>query len=346
MTPQQSHDILQKQLSGALAPLEPLLSDPQVTDIYIDSSDDIYVKLRCGRMERKRKITLPSPQHLDSLASLLARRAGTELTLESPFLDTVYQGQRYNVAVAPVYTAGTCVTIRKSPQKPLTAALLMRAQTFDLAGLHILKSAVEAGKRILVAGETGSGKTTLLSALCQFIPRRSGRVITVEDSAELDFDHPFRVPLLTRSGLEARAQSFDQVLINALRMDPDWLVIGEIRGPEALTLLYSFICHPGLATIHARGANEAITRLKTLVCSHSSLTHRLAEENVRQAIDLVVFIKKHPDQLRRVTEIVEINATSPQLFSSLYSNDQKTARFKALDNPSFEAPASRCGVTP
>ena len=346
MNTQTNHDILQKQLKGALEPINPLLQDPAISDIYIDGSTDIYVKLRNGRMERKRKITLPSPQHLHSLASLLARRSNAELNLDSPFLDTVYDGQRFNIAIAPIYTPGTCITIRKSPQKPLSAAHLMRAQTFDLPGLHLLKSAIRAKKRILVAGETGSGKTTLLSALCQFIPRQSGRVITIEDTAELNFDHPFRVPLLSRTTPNHRAQSFTQILINALRMDPDWLIIGEIRGPEALTLIYSFICHPGLATIHARGTTEALTRLKTLICAHSNLPNPLATENVHQAIDLIIHIQNHPDNHRRITQITEIPPNPNQPPIPLYTYDPKTTTFKTLNNPSFETHPNPTEVTP
>jgi pilus assembly protein CpaF len=299
---------LDKQLDIALSIIAPLLKDPAITDIYIDGADKIYVKHRDGRVEIRQDLCFESPQHLQNLADLLARARHRELTAEHPFLDTVLSRQRLNVVTAPVYPPGTCLTIRKKPQNRFTAEDLLRLGTLTPDCLSLLKQAVGSGRRILVAGETGSGKTTLLNVLCSFIDEQRGRVITIEDTRELFFDHPFLVPLLVSPHTaDDRERRFSEVLINALRMDPAWTILGEIRGSEALTLLDAFICHPGMATLHARGSLEALTRLKTILCTRSALHPQLAEDHIFQALDLIAYIHKTPQGPRKLIHLIELS---------------------------------------
>lgn len=303
---------LEKQLDISLAAIAPLLKDPAITDIYIDGAHRIYVKYLDGRVESRPEPAFESPLHLENLAELLARAQGVELGDERPFLDTMLEQQRINVVTRPAYPPGTCLTIRKKPQNRFRAGDLLRTGTLTPGSLSLLKQAVKKGSRILVAGETGSGKTTLLDVLCGFIEAHRGRVITIEDTRELFFDHPFRVPLLAVvDPAKERDACFKTLLINALRMDPAWIVLGEVRGSEAATMLDAFICHPGMATIHARGCRQAVTRLKSLLCTGSRIPSELAEESIFEAVDLVVFIEKTPEGPRRVSRIVELRAVSP-----------------------------------
>jgi pilus assembly protein CpaF len=328
---------LQKQLAISLSTIAGLLQDNGVSDIYIDGADKIYVKYRDGRLEYKRKLNFESEQHLETLAELLARANHIELRQDQPFLDTVFDRQRINVVVNPVYPPGTCITIRKLPRKQLKGEDLVRLGSISADGLFILQMAVKLGKRILIVGETGSGKTTLLNILCRFIDKSFGRVITIEDTRELFFDHPFLVPLVVPADHDGdRGSRFQRILINSLRMDPAWTILGEIRGAEAVTLLDSFICHPGMATLHARGALEAITRLKTILCCHSRINTDLAEGNIFQAVDLVVFVKRHLDNCRRVVHMAELFFESGEKkIRNLFGYNSNDGQFVRLNRPGF-----------
>ncbi len=350
------NQLLNRQIEVALEVIKPLLQDDTITDIYIDDFDNIrFKRYDCNLYSSD--FRFESRDHLKTAADLLFRQRGLELSAGNPFLDTVTSGgQRVNIVVSPIYDKPVCITIRKFPEKTFRGEDLIRFQTIDQQGLDLLKILVQLGKRILIAGETGSGKTTLLNVCCSFIDESIGRVITIEDARELQIPHPYLISLQTsyldREFLseDHRNRMFNDILINSLRMDPSWTILGEIRGREALTLVESFISHPGMATIHAKSCRAALIKLKMKIGESHNIPTDIIDQMIVSAVDVVIFMKQLTDRTKKVMNISEVAADSesgsPYRLNPLYEFDTQdnTGAFKITGRPSFMAEITKNGL--
>ena len=286
-----------------LGPLEPLLADPQVTDVLINGPGLVWVE-RAGSLE-------PSDVRLDraSLDLLIERMVaplGRRVDPTSPVVDgRLPDGSRVHVVVPPVAVDGPCVTIRRFVTKGVDLVDIAGPQVADL-----LRWAVRARSNIVVVGGTGSGKTTLLNALAASIPSGE-RVVTVEDAAELrlPFDHVVRLESRPASVEGPAAIDSRDLVRSALRMRPDRLIVGEVRDGAALDMVQAMNTgHDGsLSTLHANGCNDALHRLETLVLlAGVGLPHLAVRDHLRAAVDLIVHIARDAAGRRRVTEVAEV----------------------------------------
>ena len=292
-----------------LGPLEPLLADPTISDILVNSHKDVYIERR-GKLERT-NITFRDSDHLMRVIERIVSVIGRRIDESSPMVDARLQdGSRVNAIIPPLALRGPSVSIRRFGSKPLRMVDLIEkgAITRDIADL--LSKCVKARLNILISGGTGSGKTTLLNSLSAFIPEDE-RIITIEDSAELQLQQPHIVALETRPpNIEGRGEITQRDLVrNALRMRPDRIVIGEVRSSEAIDMLQAMNTgHDGsLATIHANTPRDALARLETMIqMSGMKLSDRTMRQQISSAINLVIQAARLSDGTRRVTSISEI----------------------------------------
>jgi pilus assembly protein CpaF len=295
--------------SVGLGPLEVLLADPAVEEVMVNGPGCVYVERR-GRLEAT-EVAFESEEELRNTIERILAPLGRRVDELSPMVDArLADGSRVNVVIPPLAIDGPSLSIRRfgadrpGPDELVALGTLTPAQRARLA------SAVEARRSVLVSGGTGSGKTTLLNALSGFVGAAE-RVVTIEDAAELRLRQPHVVRLESRpAGVEGRGEvTIRDLLRNALRMRPDRIVIGEVRGVEALDLLTALNTgHEGaLSTIHANSADDALRRLETLVLMAGvGLPHASVTDQVRRGIDLVVHLERQADGSRRVTEIADV----------------------------------------
>jgi pilus assembly protein CpaF len=292
-----------------LGPLEELLADPRVEEVMVNGPDEVYVERR-GRIERT-QVRFASEQALRDTIERILTPLGRRVDELSPMADArLEDGSRVNVVIPPLAVDGPTVSIRRfSAQRPdpdeLVALGTLSAELRDL-----LAAAVRARRSILISGGTGSGKTTLLNALSSFIAPEE-RVVTIEDAAELRLQQPHIVRLESRpASVEGRGEvTIRDLLRNALRMRPDRIVIGEVRGPEALDLLTALNTgHDGaLSTVHANSSHDALRRLETLALMAAvGLPHEAIREQLGRGIELVVHLERGGDGSRRVLEAGEV----------------------------------------
>src|SRR6185312_14891267 len=299
---------VQHELFG-LGPLEPLLADPTISDILVNSHGTIYIERR-GKLERT-NVTFKDDEHLMRVIERIVSSIGRRIDESSPMVDARLQdGSRVNAIIPPLAIDGPVVSIRRFGADPLKMAMLVenKALTKDIADM--LQMVVHARLNILISGGTGAGKTTLLNALSAFIPENE-RIVTIEDSAELQLQQPHTVRLETRPpNIEGRGEVTQRDLVkNALRMRPDRIVIGEVRGGEAIDMLQAMNTgHDGsLTTIHANTTRDALARLETMVLmSGVELPLRAIREQIASAIDLIVQLGRRTDGTRVVTHITEV----------------------------------------
>ncbi|MCZ6878781.1 MAG: CpaF family protein, partial [Acidobacteria bacterium] len=250
-----------------LGPLEPLLADPAVSDILVNGSQNVYVE-RHGLLERT-DVTFDDDAHLMRIIDRIVSRIGRRVDESSPMADArLMDGSRVNVIIPPLSLDGPIVSIRRFGTDPLTADNLVENDSLTSEMLELLHGAVEGKLNILISGGTGSGKTTLLNVLSAFIPERE-RITTIEDAAELQLKQAHVVRLETRPpNIEGKGAILQrQLVMNALRMRPDRIIVGEVRGEEALDMLQAMNTgHEGsLTTIHANTPRDALSRLETMV---------------------------------------------------------------------------------
>jgi pilus assembly protein CpaF len=294
--------------SVGLGPLEVLLADPAVEEVMVNGADRVYVERR-GRIEPT-GVAFADEEELRNAIERILAPLGRRVDELSPMVDArLADGSRVNVVIPPLAIDGPALSIRRFGANRPGPEDLVASGTLGAAELERLTQAVAARRSILVSGGTGSGKTTLLNALSSFIGPAE-RVVTIEDAAELRLQQPHVVRLESRPpGVEGRGEvSIRDLLRNALRMRPDRIVIGEVRGPEALDLLTALNTgHAGaLSTIHANSAAEALERLQTLVLMAGvGLPHEVVVEQVRRGVDLVVHLERRGDGGRVVGEIAE-----------------------------------------
>ncbi len=299
-----------------LGVLEPLLADDSISEIMINGHETVYVE-RFGRVER-----IPSGftseaqllQTIDRIVSAVNRRVDEA----SPMVDArlpadarMPRGARVNVVLPPLALDGAAVTIRLFPKAYGLAELLQRG-TLDRESAELLSTCVRARLNVIVSGGTASGKTTLLNALSQFVPNRE-RIVSVEDAAELSLNQEHVIRLETRpANVDGRgAVSIRDLVRNALRMRPDRIIVGEVRGGEALDMLQAMNTgHEGsLTTVHANNVYDALSRIETLATmSDVEVPFAAIRDQVNSAIDIVVQLNRHADGTRRVVEIAYLTS--------------------------------------
>ena len=288
--------------------LQELVDDPDITEIMVNGKDHIFIEKK-GRLSRWDK-AFDSAEQLEDLIQQIVSRVNRTVNLSSPIADArLEDGSRVHVVLAPVAVDGPVLTIRKFPE-PVTMDKLIRLGSISREAAVFLRTAVRAGYKIFVSGGTGSGKTTFLNALSEFIPEDE-RVITIEDSAELQIRH---VPNLVR--LETRVENRDgsreismRDLIRAsLRMRPDRILVGEVRGAEALEMLQAMNTgHDGsVSTGHGNSPRDMVTRLETMVLMAADLPLAAVRNQIASALELMVHLGRMRDKSRKVLEIAEV----------------------------------------
>ena len=292
-----------------LGPLEPLLADPSVCDILVNSPQNIYVE-RHGKLERS-EVTFKDNEHLMRVIERIVSSVGRRIDESSPMVDArLKDGSRVNAIIPPLSLDGPVMSIRRFGADPLRIDKLIEygALTRDIADMF--QMCVHARLNVLISGGTGSGKTTLLNALSAYIPEEQ-RIVTIEDSAELQLQQPHVVRLETRPpNIEGKGEVTQRDLVrNALRMRPDRIVIGEVRGGEAIDMLQAMNTgHDGsLTTIHANTPRDALTRIETMIqMTGMHLSEKAMRSQIASAIDLVIQGARLSDGTRRITSISEI----------------------------------------
>ncbi|MGB2247733.1 MAG: CpaF family protein [Alcanivorax sediminis] len=292
-----------------LGPLEPLLKDPTVSDILVNTYNDCYVE-RHGMLERT-NIRFQSNDHLMRIIQKIAGAVGRRVDESSPMVDArLADGSRVNAIIPPLAVDGPLLSIRKFAVDPLTVADLINFRSITQPVADFLKAAVLARTNILISGGTGSGKTTLLNVVSGFIPHNE-RILTIEDSAELQLQQPHVGRLETRPpNIEGKGAVMARDLVrNALRMRPDRIVVGEVRGEEALDMLQAMNTgHDGsLSTIHANSARDAISRLEHMIgMAGVSISPNVIRQQIAAALDLIVQTERMSDGRRAVISVQEI----------------------------------------
>jgi pilus assembly protein CpaF len=292
-----------------LGPLEPLLADPEISDILVNNSSKVYVE-RFGKLV-KTDICFRDDNHLMRIIERIVSKVGRRIDESSPYVDArLPDGSRVNAIIPPLALDGPVLSIRRFGLEPLRIDDLLRLGALDERMRKILEGAVKTRLNILISGGTGTGKTTLLNVLSEYIPYDE-RVVTIEDSAELHMKQEHVVRLETRPpNIEGRGEVTQRDLVrNALRMRPDRIVIGEVRGGEALDMLQAMNTgHDGsLSTIHANTTRDAMARLETMVLmAGMDLPERAIREQVASAINIVVQLVRFSDGTRKVVKLSEI----------------------------------------
>ena len=301
-----------------LGPLESLLQDPTVNDILVNTYQAVYVERR-GILE-KTTIVFQDDQHLMHVIDKIVSAVGRRVDESSPMVDArLKDGSRVNAIIPPLAVDGPILSIRKFGAKPLVAEDLLRYKALTEPMLDMLKGAVQARLNIIVSGGTGAGKTTLMNVLSGFIDERE-RIITIEDSAELQIKHAHVVRLETRPpNVEGKgAVKQRELVINALRMRPDRIILGEVRGEECLDMLQAMNTgHDGsLTTIHSNTPRDALARMETMAMMGSvSLPEKAIKAQIASAIHVIVQIARMSDGSRRITHISELTGAFSDVIS-------------------------------
>jgi pilus assembly protein CpaF len=301
-----------------LGPLEPLLQDPGVNDILVNTHKTIYVERR-GVLEKTR-VVFKDNTHLMHIIDKIVSAVGRRVDESSPMVDArLLDGSRVNIIIPPLAIDGPSISIRRFPSSPLTADDLVRFHALTPAMLELLKGAVRARLNIVVAGGTGAGKTTLLNVLSGFINERE-RIVTIEDSAELQLkqDHVVRLECRPPNVEGKGAIRQRELVMNALRMRPDRVVLGEIRGEEALDMLQAMNTgHDGsITTLHANTPRDAISRLETMcMMGNVVLPEKAIRNQIASAVHILIQAHRLSDGSRRITHISEITGTSGDVVS-------------------------------
>ncbi|NOU99019.1 CpaF family protein [Paenibacillus planticolens] len=289
--------------------LQPLIDDPSVTEIMVNGHEDIFFE-RKGAVERYPH-PLESAEKLEDLIQTIVSKVNRIVNQSTPIVDARLQdGSRVNIVLPPASLSGPTLTIRKFPEKPLLMDDLIRMGSISVKAAEMLQVLVESGYNIFIGGGTGSGKTTFLNALSAWIPAHE-RIITIEDSAELQIRTlPNLVRMETRNAnTEGRGEITIRDLIRAsLRMRPNRIIVGEVRGVEALDMLAAMNTgHDGsLSTGHGNSSVDMLSRLETMVLSGAPLPIEVIRKQIASALDVMIHISRIRDRSRKVTEIHEV----------------------------------------
>jgi len=292
-----------------LGPLEPLLQDPTVNDVLVNGCSDIRVE-RAGRLE-KTVARFKDDAHLMRIIDKIVSRIGRRIDETTPMVDArLADGSRVNVIIPPLALDGPMMSIRRFAADPFTSADLVEFGTLTDSLVELLRAIVGSRLNVLISGGTGAGKTTLLNVVSGFVPEHE-RVVTIEDAAELQLKQGHVVRLETRpANLEGTGRvTARDLVINALRMRPDRIIVGEVRGPEALDMLQAMNTgHDGsLTTVHANSPRDALSRVETMVAmSNLGIPQRAAREQIASAIDVVIQVSRLSDGRRRLLSLQEV----------------------------------------
>ncbi|MDB5682988.1 MAG: flagellar protein FlaI [Sphingomonas bacterium] len=300
--------VLVDELLG-LGPLEELLNDPAITDIMVNGPDQTYIE-RKGKLEIA-NISFRDEEHLFQIAQRIVSKVGRRVDQTTPLADArLADGSRVNVIVPPLSLRGTAISIRKFSAKPITLDMMAKGGSMSEKMATALKIAGASRFNIVISGGTGSGKTTMLNALSKMIDPGE-RVLTIEDAAELRLQQPHWLPLETRpANLEGNgAISIRDLVVNALRMRPDRIILGEIRGAECFDMLAAMNTgHDGsMCTLHSNSPREALARMENMVMmSDIKVPKEAISRQIADSVDLIVQVKRLRDGSRRVTNITEV----------------------------------------
>ena len=293
-----------------LGPLQPLLEDESVTEIMVNGAKNIYIE-RKGKIHRV-PVTFESNDHVMRIIDRIVAPLGRRIDESSPYVDArLADGSRVNAVIPPISLVGPTLTIRKFAKVPITLEQLVQYGTVSAEALQFAKACVEARLNIVISGGTGSGKTTLLNILSSFIPGDE-RILTIENAAELQLRQEHVVTLESRpANIEGRGEiTIRQLVINALRMRPDRIIVGEIRDDAALDMLQAMNTgHDGsMTTLHSNSPRDTLSRLETMtMMAGMELPVRAIREQVSSAIDLVVHQERMRDGSRKIVNITEVS---------------------------------------
>ncbi|MFS2022148.1 CpaF family protein [Massilia sp. CT11-137] len=308
---------IQHEMLG-FGPLEPLLNDPTISDILVNTYDKVYVERR-GRLELT-DVSFHDNAHLMKIIEKIVSRVGRRVDESSPMVDArLPDGSRVNAIIPPLAVDGPLVSIRRFGATPLTVQNLLDYKSVTPPMIKVLESLGLAKVNILISGGTGSGKTTMLNLISGFIPGNE-RIVTIEDAAELQLRQPHVVRLETRPpNIEGKGEVTQRALVrNSLRMRPDRIILGEVRGPEALDMLQAMNTgHEGsLATIHANTPRDALARLENMVgMAGVSLTPRAIRQQIASAITVILQASRLADGTRKVVSMQEITGMEGDIIS-------------------------------
>ena len=292
-----------------LGPLEPLLKDPNISDILVNRFDRVYIE-RAGKLELT-GLSFKDNSHLMQIIERIVSRVGRRVDESSPMVDArLLDGSRVNAIIPPLAIDGPCLSIRRFGREPVTARQMLENHSLTESMLELLSAMVKGRLNILVSGGTGAGKTTLLNVLSGYIPN-SDRIVTIEDAAELQLKQEHVIRLETRPpNIEGKgAVRQRQLVINSLRMRPDRIVVGEVRGEEAFDMLQAMNTgHEGsLTTIHANSPRDALSRVENMVSmANLNIPERAVRQQIASAIHAVIQIARLSDGTRKVITISEI----------------------------------------
>jgi pilus assembly protein CpaF len=301
-----------------LGPLEPLLRDLTISDIMVNDKDHVFIE-RAGRISRV-NTTFRDDRHLLQIIDRIVSRVGRRVDESSPMVDArLPDGSRVNAIIPPLALDGPALSIRRFGTGPIAPSQLVELKSISAEMMEVLAAAVKARISILISGGTGSGKTTLLNILSQFIPKHE-RIVTIEDAAELQLAMENIVRMETRPpNIEGQgAVRQRQLLVNSLRMRPDRIIIGEVRGEEAFDMLQAMNTgHEGsMATIHANTPRDALSRLESMVAMcNLNLPEKTVRQQIASAVAIVVQATRMSDGSRRVTNISEITGMEENVIS-------------------------------
>lgn len=292
-----------------LGPLEPLMKDPQVSDILVNTWKQVYIE-RYGKLEPT-EIRFQDDRHLLQVIDRIVSAVGRRIDDSSPMVDArLPDGSRVNAIIRPLALDGPHLSIRKFKRDALSGEDLLRTESLTEPMLELLRGIIRARLNVLISGGTGAGKTTLLNILSSFIPVEE-RIVTIEDSAELQLRQPHVVRLETRppniEGSGAVPQRM--LLVNALRMRPDRIIVGEVRGAEAVDMLQAMNTgHDGsLTTLHSNSPRDALARLETMISmANLSLQEKAMRQQIASAINVVIQVSRLGDGSRKVMQVSEI----------------------------------------
>ncbi len=292
-----------------LGPLEPLLKDPTISDILVNRFDRVYVE-RSGKLEIT-GLSFKDNQHLMQIIDRIVSRIGRRVDESTPMVDARLQdGSRVNAIIPPLALDGACLSIRRFGRDPLTARNMIENQTLTEPMLELLSAVVKGRLNVIISGGTGAGKTTVLNVLSGYIPN-SERIVTIEDAAELQLKQEHVVRLETRPpNIEGKGSvRMRQLVINSLRMRPDRIVVGEVRGEEAFDMLQAMNTgHEGsLTTVHANSPRDALARIENMVSmANLNIPERAIRHQIANAVHAVVQVARLSDGSRKIITVSEV----------------------------------------
>ncbi len=301
-----------------LGPLEPLLKDPTISDILVNRYDRVYVE-RAGKLEIT-GLSFKDNQHLMQIIDRIVSRIGRRVDESSPMVDARLQdGSRVNAIIPPLALDGACLSIRRFGRDPITARNMIENKTLTEPMLEMLSAMVKGRLNLIISGGTGAGKTTVLNVLSGYIPN-SERIVTIEDAAELQLKQEHVVRLETRPpNIEGKGSvRMRQLVINSLRMRPDRIVVGEVRGEEAFDMLQAMNTgHEGsLTTVHANSPRDALARVENMVSmANLNIPERAIRQQIANAVHAVVQVARLSDGSRKVITISEVTGMEGEMIA-------------------------------